>query len=101
MKLERQEAGGRGQEEQFDGDSTPTNCRHRGDGGVLNPRAGSADSAEISSKKKQPPAFCPLPSASQPKADKTNKGMGNFKLLNNDLSIRKNFSVVKQSKLAR
>ena len=57
MGVERQEAGGRGQEEQFDGDSTPTNCRHRGDGGVLNPRAGSADSAEISSKKKQPPAL--------------------------------------------
>ncbi len=68
-EIERQKAGGRGQEDQFDGDSTPTNCRHRADGGVLNPRAGSPDIAEISSKKEQPPAFCPLPISDQPKAD--------------------------------
>ena len=67
--IERHSAVGDGQEDQFDGDSTPTNCRHRADGGVLNPRAGSPDSAEISSVKEQPPAECPLLSASQPKAD--------------------------------
>ena len=56
IKLERQKAGGRGQEDQFDGDSTPTNCGHRTDGGVLNPMAEESDSAEIFAQTELPPA---------------------------------------------
>ncbi len=52
------------------GIQTPTNCGHRVDGGVLNPMAQRQIVQRYPNDREQPPAFCPLPSASQPKADK-------------------------------
>ena len=51
------------------GIQTPTNCGHRVDGGVLNPMARRQIVQRSPNDREKPPAFCPLPSASQPKAD--------------------------------
>ncbi len=63
------------------GIQTPTNCGHRVDGGVLNPMARRQIVRRYPNDREKPPAFCPLPSASQPMADKGTIGQLSWHLV--------------------